>query len=55
MVLCECVKQCKICDLYLGRWGRFHNVLGDRPTKWPIAKKETPKHLSFGMHCYQLN
>jgi hypothetical protein len=33
------VKQCKKCDLYLGKGDRFHNVFGDRPTKWPIAKK----------------
>jgi hypothetical protein len=31
------VKQCKKCDFYLRG---FHNVFGDRPTKWPIAKKK---------------
>jgi hypothetical protein len=36
------VKQCNFFLLLLKEWG-FHNVFGDRPTKWPIAKKPS-KH-----------
>jgi hypothetical protein len=25
--------------------GRLHNVFSDRPTKWPIAKKESHQNM----------
>jgi len=43
MVLHGCVKQCGKCVFYLGRGG-FHNLSGDRPSKWPSAKKTPSKH-----------
>jgi hypothetical protein len=39
MVLYDYVKQCKY---FLGK-GEFHNVFGDRPIKWPIAKEKPIK------------
>jgi hypothetical protein len=38
MILHAYIKQCKKCDFYLER-GAFYNVVGDRVTKWSIAKK----------------
>ncbi len=50
MILHNFVKQCKKCDFWLKKGERLHNVLGDGPTKWPIATKKLSKHLCFGMH-----
>ncbi len=47
MVLHGHVKRCKNVIITWGGWG-FYNVLGDRPTKWPIEKKKSkhaPRHL----------
>ncbi len=41
--------KCK--NKFLVGEGGFHNVFGDRPTKWPIAKnknKNPSKHLCLG-------
>jgi hypothetical protein len=29
----------------IGKGGRFHNVFGDRPTKWSIAKKKNHQNM----------
>jgi hypothetical protein len=43
MILSGCVKQ--QCKFFWGDKGGFHNVFGDRPIKWPIAKKKTYQNM----------